>query len=49
MSGWRNHLKPDEAARLDELKAQIKVVHAEQRRIYDRCRKRGKVKEQDDA
>jgi hypothetical protein len=40
---WRDHLKPDEAERLNELKQQIKDIHAEQRRIYDRCRKRSKA------
>jgi hypothetical protein len=43
VASWRDYLKPDEAERLAELKEQIKQIHAEQRRIYDRCRKRSKL------
>jgi hypothetical protein len=37
---WRDYLRADEVERLDELRNQISAIHAEQRRIYDRCRKR---------
>lgn len=41
---WRDYLTDVEIARLEQLKADTRVIKAEQRRIYDRCRKRMKVK-----
>lgn len=37
---WRDYLKPEETARLAELAQSNRDIKAEQRRIYDRCRKR---------
>lgn len=37
---WKDHLKPEEADRLAELKAQDRASSKERRRIFDRCRKR---------
>jgi hypothetical protein len=37
---WRDYLKPEEIERLAEIEAAKKAGQAEQRRIYDRCRKR---------
>lgn len=37
---WRDYLTPDEIARLAEIDRAKKAGQAEQRRIYDRCRKR---------
>ena len=37
---WRDYLKPEEVARLAELAQGNRSIKAEQRRIYDRCRKR---------
>lgn len=43
---WRDYLKPEEIERLSQLREQITEAHAEQRRIYDRCRKRLKKETQ---
>ncbi len=37
---WKDHLKPEEVARLAELRDQSDLAKLERRRIYDRCRKR---------
>jgi hypothetical protein len=37
---WRDYLTDTERQRLVELKAETRVLKAEHRRIYDRCRKR---------
>ena len=37
---WRDHLKPDEAVRLDQLYAARRANQAEINRIGKRCRKR---------
>lgn len=42
MTDWREHLTPEEAARLDELDAQAKAASIERRKIFDRARKRAK-------
>lgn len=39
---WRDHLKPDEAARLLEMNADALTVRKERRRIFDRAFKRHK-------
>jgi hypothetical protein len=46
LTDWREHLTPDEAARLAELDAQAKAASKERRRIFDRARKRAKRVEQ---
>lgn len=43
---WRSYLKPDEIERLAQIDAAKREGQAEQRRIYDRCRKRMKAAEQ---
>lgn len=40
---WRDFLTPAEVERLAEIERDKKAGQAEQRRIYDRCRKRMKV------
>ena len=42
---WREHLNPAETARLDSINMERAELHAERRRIYDRCRKRAKREE----
>lgn len=37
---WRDYLTPAEIDRLAQIDADKKAGQAEQRRIYDRCRKR---------
>lgn len=37
---WRDYLKPSEVERLAQIDAAKREGQAEQRRIYDRCRKR---------
>lgn len=43
MTGWRAHLTSEEAARLDAIKAERLALSREQRRIFDRARKRANV------
>jgi hypothetical protein len=40
MTDWREHLTPEEADRLDAIKAERLALSREQRRIFDRARKR---------
>ena len=40
MSNWRDYLAAAEIQRLAEIEQAKKAGQAEQRRIYDRCRKR---------
>lgn len=40
MTDWRDHLTPDEAKRLDDIKAEKLTLAREYRRIFDRARKR---------
>jgi hypothetical protein len=40
MTNWRDYLTPDESQRLLEIDRAKKAGQAEQRKIYDRCRKR---------
>ena len=42
MTDWREHLTPEEAARLAELDAQATAASKERRKIFDRARKRVK-------
>jgi hypothetical protein len=37
---WRDYLTPEEEQRLIEIEHEKRAGQAEQRRIYDRCRKR---------
>jgi hypothetical protein len=37
---WREHLTPEEAARLEAIKVERLALSREQRRIFDRARKR---------
>lgn len=37
---WRDHAKPDELARIEELKERRQDASAEIKQIYERCRKR---------
>jgi hypothetical protein len=46
MTDWREHLTPDEAARLRELDEQAKAASIERRKIFDRSRKRANRSEQ---
>jgi hypothetical protein len=46
MTDWREHLTPDEAARLRELDEQAKAASIERRKIFDRSRKRASRSEQ---
>ena len=41
MNDWREHLTDEEAARLEAIKAERLALSREQRRIFDRARKRG--------
>lgn len=40
MTDWREHLTPEEAKRLDEIKDERRALSQESRRIFDRARKR---------
>lgn len=40
MTEWQDHLTQAEAKRLDEIKAERLALSREQRRIFDRARKR---------
>ena len=42
MTDWRTHLTPDEARRMDENKQARAESRKEDRKIYDRARKRAK-------
>jgi hypothetical protein len=40
MTDWRDHLTPDERARMDAIKQERLALNREYRRIFDRARKR---------
>ena len=40
MTDWRDHLTPEERARLQSIKDEVRVLRREHRRIFDRARKR---------
>lgn len=42
MPDWRQHLTDEERDRLEAIKAERLALSREQRRIFDRARKRGK-------
>jgi hypothetical protein len=44
MTDWREHLTPDESDRLEAIKVERLTLSREQRRIFDRARKRGNRK-----
>ena len=44
MTDWRTHLTPEEAKRMGEIAQAILDLRRENRRIFDRARKRAKTK-----